>query len=82
MVEHLSSEPVETIFDTLWPRGKKSLCIDGEQMLRHFAKTRPADIAFLKPGDLVDLKSSDFTGVPEWDAFTNHVSTSTHCKES
>ncbi len=77
-----SSEPLEAISDLLCPQGKKSLCEEGKRLLKHFAITRPADISFLKPDDIVDLRSSGFAGISEWDAFPSHVSTCKNCRES
>lgn len=82
MAGSLSTESFETIFDILWPQRKKSLCREGKRLLRYFAKTRPADIAFLKSDDVIDLGSSGFAGIPEWDTFTHHISTCAHCRKS
>jgi hypothetical protein len=47
-------------------------CPIGTELLRSFAETRPADFAFLKSGDLVDVNNSAFEGIPEWDLFAQH----------
>lgn len=47
-------------------------CPEGIVLLRAFAERRPSDFAFLTSSDLADLKSSAFTGITEWDAFTDH----------
>jgi hypothetical protein len=82
MAKSLSAGPFEAIFDILWPQEKQSLCKEGNRLLKHFAVTRPADVSFLKPDDIVDLRSSGFAGIPEWEAFTSHISTCKNCRES
>jgi hypothetical protein len=47
-------------------------CPEGIALLQAFAERRPSDFAFLKSSDLADLKNSAFTGIAEWDAFTDH----------
>jgi hypothetical protein len=39
-------------------------CPNGTDLLRSFATARPADFAFLKPADLVDLNNSALRGHP------------------
>jgi hypothetical protein len=48
-------------------------------LLRSFAEARPTDFAFLDPGDLLDLKTSGFAGIPEWDSFAEHYATCERC---
>lgn len=47
-------------------------CPEGIALLRAFTERRPSDFAFLKSSDLADLKNSAFTGIAEWDAFSDH----------
>jgi hypothetical protein len=47
-------------------------CPKGIALLRAFADNRSLDFAFLKSSDLADLKNSAFTGIAEWDAFSDH----------
>jgi len=54
-------------------------CLKGTALLRAFAEQRPADFAFLQPHDLIDLRNSAFTGIPEWDAFSEHFATCERC---
>jgi hypothetical protein len=56
-------------------------CPAGTGLLRNFAEARPADFAFLKPGDLIDLNNSAFEGIPEWDAFAEHYAECELCNE-
>jgi hypothetical protein len=50
-------------------------------LLRLFEEARPNDYAFLQAQDFVDLRTSAFDGIPEWDAFAEHCTTCEDCKE-
>ena len=54
-------------------------CFHGIRLLRSFAEARPTDFAFLEPGDLLDLTTSGFAGIPEWDSFAEHYATCERC---
>ena len=54
-------------------------CSEGAMLLRVFAGQRPSDFAFLQPRDLMDIRSSAFAGIPEWDAFSAHYATCERC---
>lgn len=56
-------------------------CAVGRDLLRRFEATHPNDYAFLQVQDFVDLSTSAFVGIPEWDAFTEHCETCEDCKE-
>ncbi len=49
-------------------------------LLHRFEEARPNDYAFLQAQDFVDLSTSAFDGIPEWDAFTEHCATCEDCK--
>jgi hypothetical protein len=57
------------------------VCSVGMDFLRRFEEARPNDYAFLEAQDFVDLGTSAFKGIAEWDAFTEHVATCEDCKE-
>lgn len=48
-------------------------------MLQAFANARPIDLQFLDPSDVEDGASSAFAGIPEWDAFAEHISNCKQC---
>ena len=54
-------------------------CPDGTNLLLAFAEDRPADFAFLKPKDLAGLRNSAFSGIAEWEAFSQHYGTCELC---
>jgi len=54
-------------------------CREGTALLRAFAEHRPSDFAFLTPSDLVDLSTSAFDGIVEWDSFSAHYGTCELC---
>jgi hypothetical protein len=56
-----------------------SPCEQGRGLLLKFAAARPADYSFLEPRDFLDLQNSAFSGIPEWDAFAEHVSECSQC---
>ena len=56
-------------------------CPVGVDLLRRFKEARANDYAFLQVQDFVDLSTSAFDGIPEWDAFTEHCQTCEDCKE-
>lgn len=56
-------------------------CRIGTQFLEDFAAARPQDYTFLEPKDFGDLRNSAFAGIPEWDAFADHVQECTRCGE-
>ncbi len=55
-------------------------CRLGRDILLEFAAARPSDHSFLEPRDFLDLHNSAFSGIPEWDAFANHVSECSRCR--
>lgn len=56
-------------------------CAQGTELLQTFALARPSDHSFLEPKDFADLRSSAFSGIPEWDAFADHVQRCSLCGE-
>jgi len=56
-------------------------CETGTQFLEDFAAARPQDYTFLEPKDFGDLRNSAFAGIPEWDAFADHVQGCNRCGE-
>ncbi|AXC13814.1 hypothetical protein ACPOL_4542 [Acidisarcina polymorpha] len=56
-------------------------CDIGTRLLEEFAAARPEDYTFLEPKDFNDLRSSAFAGIPEWDAFADHVQQCIRCGE-
>ncbi len=58
-----------------------SPCERGTALLRAFGTARPEDFEFLEPKDFMDLHNSAFAGIPEWDAFAQHVLSCTDCGE-
>jgi hypothetical protein len=69
----------DTALDHLFAENKGLPCPKGTALLRAFAEQRPADFAFLQPHDLMDLQNSAFTGIPAWDAFSDHFATCERC---
>lgn len=50
-----------------------SPCDEAAELLRAFAVARPGDLEFLSVDDVQDHGSSAFDGIPEWDAFMEHI---------
>jgi hypothetical protein len=67
MPDHL-----EVAMERLFAVDEGPRCPICTELLRNLAEARPADFAFIKPGDLVDLNNSAFEGIPEWDTFAKH----------
>jgi len=76
-----SATEFEEVLRSLWMAEEQPPCAVGTGLLRAFAETRPTDFSFLKAQDMVDLRNSAFQGIPEWDAFTDHVSACPSCNE-
>jgi hypothetical protein len=70
----ISAGPVPT-------EGGLPACPVGVDLLRRFKEARANDYAFLQVQDFVDLSTSAFDGIPEWDAFTEHCGTCEDCRE-
>ena len=64
-----------------WVNDARPACAVGMDLLRRFEEARPNDYAFLQAQDFVDLSTSAFVGIPEWDAFTEHCETCKDCKK-
>lgn len=64
-----------------WANDALPACAVGMDLLRRFEAARPNDYAFLQAKDFVDLRTSAFAGIPEWDAFTEHCETYEDCKK-
>ena len=64
-----------------WANGARPACAVGTDLLRRLEAARPNDYAFLQAQDFVDLGTSAFVGIPEWDAFTEHCATCDDCKK-
>jgi hypothetical protein len=58
------------------------MCEEGVALLARFAQARPVDCRFIEPADLTDVRSSAFSGIPEWDAFADHRSRCLRCASS
>lgn len=56
-------------------------CEEGTRLLECFVAARPEDYGFLEPQDFIDLRNSAFAGIPEWDAFADHVQQCAACGE-
>ena len=63
------------------PTVRVFFCEAGSRLLENFAAARPRDNTFLEPKDFSDLRNSAFVGIPEWDAFADHVQTCGLCGE-
>lgn len=63
-----------------WSNNDLPACAVGMDLLRRLEEARPNDYAFLQAQDFVDLHTSAFAGIPEWDAFTEHCETCKACK--
>ena len=73
-------EPVsDAALERLFEEDDGLPCSEGTALLRAFAELRPADFALLQPHDLIDLRSSAFTVIPEWDLFSEHYATCECC---
>ncbi len=68
MATPISNETLRALFKA----NPRLPCREGTDLLRIFAVARPADFSFLNADDLLDLKNSAFTGIPEWEAFSDH----------
>ncbi len=79
MAKKTSDNGIAQRLQALFPIDEALPCPVGKALLRAFAETRPADFNFLKPCDLVDLRSSAFTGIPEWDSFSEHYGSCELC---
>ena len=64
-----------------WVDDALPACAVGMDLLRRFEEARPNDYAFLQVQDFVDLSTSAFIGIPEWDAFTEHCETCEDCRK-
>jgi hypothetical protein len=64
-----------------WANGARPACAVGMDLLRQLEAARPNDYAFLQAQDFVDLSTSAFAGIPEWDAFTEHCGTCKDCNK-
>jgi hypothetical protein len=64
-----------------WANDALLACAVGTDLLRRLEEARPNDYAFLRAQDFVDLSSSAFAGIPEWDAFTEHCETCGDCNK-
>jgi hypothetical protein len=69
----------DAALDRLFSEDEGLPCPEGALLLRVFAEQRPADFAFLQPHDLIDLRNSAFTGIPEWHAFSDHYASCERC---
>ena len=79
MVKLISDNGLELRLEALFPVDEGLPCPVGTALLRAFAEARPADFAFLKPSDLVDLRNSAFAGISEWEVFSEHYSSCELC---
>ena len=59
-----------------WANDALPACPVGMDLLRRLEEARPKYYAFVQ----VDLSTSAFVGIPEWDAFTEHCETCADCK--
>jgi hypothetical protein len=64
-----------------WANDALPACAVGMDLLRRLEEARPNDYAFLQAQDFVDLSTSAFVGIPEWDAFTKDCETCEDCKK-
>jgi hypothetical protein len=54
-------------------------CDSGAASLRTFAEASTTDLQFLLAEDTSDRTNSAFAGIPEWDAFAEHVASCRRC---
>jgi hypothetical protein len=76
----MAKEP-QILIGPVWTDNALPACAVGMDLLCRFEEARPNDCAFLQEQDFVDLSTSAFAGIPEWDAFTEHCATCEDCKE-
>lgn len=55
-------------------------CTTGWRLLQQFRQSRPNDYEFLQARDFIDLRTSAFDGIPEWDAFVQHYESCESCR--
>ncbi len=67
--------PEEPIVQVFFP------CDLGTRLLEEFAAARPEGYTFLETKEFSDLRSSAFAGIPERDAFADHVQQCIGCGE-
>jgi hypothetical protein len=63
----------------LFAAGDGRPCAVGTALIRDFAAARPADFGFLESQDFVDHANCAFTGIAEWDIFSEHYATCERC---
>jgi hypothetical protein len=56
-------------------------CQNGKTQLEALADARPIDFTFLEAADFVNLQSSGFARIEEWDAFATHSRSCPVCGE-
>lgn len=75
---------IRPVSKSRFPEGEVALeermCDQGMALWARFAQARPEDREFIQPPDLIDVHSSAFSGIPEWDAFANHSSGCLRCR--
>lgn len=64
----------------VWTENDLPACPEGMDLLRRFEDARPNDFAFLQEQDLIDLGTSAFAGIAQWEAFTEHCGRCEECK--
>ena len=79
MANSVSNIDAEKLVEPLFDTDEALPCPEGTALLVGFAEARPADFAFLKAGDLIDLQNSAFAGIAEWEAFSRHYATCELC---
>lgn len=79
MARFFEGTELEHRIDELFPVDEGPPCPEGKALLRTFAEHRPADFAFLRPRDFVDLCNSGFEGIAEWDARAKHFASCELC---
>jgi hypothetical protein len=79
MAKKISDDGMERKLEALFPVDGGLPCPVGATLLRAFSEARPADLPYLKPSDLVDLRNSAFAAIPEWEAFSEHYGSCEHC---
>ncbi|WP_213804987.1 hypothetical protein [Granulicella sp. dw_53] len=79
MAQRVSNDGLADRLGVLFPMDENLPCSEGTTLLRAFAEARPADFAFLKPGDLINLHNSAFAGILEWETFSEHYGSCELC---
>ena len=79
MTKSTEDSELDHAIDQLFAVDDGRPCPVGTALLRDFATARPVDFGFLEPQDLIDPTNCAFTGIAEWDTFSEHYATCECC---